>query len=529
MPAEGTSSSQSSSYGSRSQEVASSGTDQGTSFRQVMSSYSRSEDDSHREESRKAAKPATNDQKPSSDDASRTNEAAPVADPQPSTQAAAASFTGIFGFRQNGQQPPAAGEETTGDGSAAGGENNTSATPQTGLAAQFSGLSALQALLNGGSVAPLAGNATPAQTPADGLAQELANAAKANGNAAGDTAKPILSKPLGMAFTAPANSKNGKAKTGDPKHASETTGAVTPEVPLLATNVLPIEPANGTEAGGAGEAAKTAAAAGLAIASTTREALHVSAAGQNDTATLAAANNFAFAVRLTAQGTASEHTAANQTAAAGPLSLTSAGQPVMVAAAAGAELSGTGSHAGENGSQGSEQGALAFAAETAPASTTPESAGARAAKESAPAGLSEPELAPASEPVKNVRLQLAGDNNQRVDIRLVDVGGEMRVSVRAGDSKLAQTLQEHIPDLSNRLNQQSVRAEVWSPRTETSAPANNANQGGQSSRGNGGDTPGQGGQQGRQGNGRQQQNQPDWVDELENYSSRTTTTTTRSN
>ena len=124
---------------------------------------------------------------------------------------------------------------------------------------------------------------------------------------------------------------------------------------------------------------------------------------------------------------------------------------------------------------------------------------------------------PHGEPVRNVHLQLSGENNQRVDIRLTDVGGEMRVSVRAGDTKLAQTLQDHIPELANRLDQQRFRAEIWSPRTQSASQSDASNLGRESSsRGN--DSPGQN-NQGRQQNGRQK-NQPDWLDEFEGYSSR---------
>jgi hypothetical protein len=290
---------------------------------------------------------------------------------------------------------------------------------------------------------------------------------------------------------------------------------------LFAANTPVPTAAENDAAAGAGDSAN-AAKAGVAIGGANAEGLHLSATGQSENPANAAANNFAFAVRLTGEGAAAQHSEANQAVGQGPLALAAAGQPVVMAAAAGAEMSGSGTETGQHSGENMDQGALLFAGAAAPSGAAAQTHAASAAAEPTPATVAEPETAGQNAAVRNVRLQLAGDNNQRVDIRLVDVGGEMRVSVRAGDTKLAQTLQEHIPDLSSRLNQQSVRAEIWSPRTENTSQNGGANAGGQSSRG--GDSQGQGGQQQRQGNGRQQQNQPDWVDELENYSSRTTTT-----
>ncbi len=50
-----------------------------------------------------------------------------------------------------------------------------------------------------------------------------------------------------------------------------------------------------------------------------------------------------------------------------------------------------------------------------------------------------------NEAVRNVRLQLEGDNNQRIDIRLTDQGGAVYVSVRSADANLTQALQDHMP------------------------------------------------------------------------------------
>jgi hypothetical protein len=109
------------------------------------------------------------------------------------------------------------------------------------------------------------------------------------------------------------------------------------------------------------------------------------------------------------------------------------------------------------------------------------------------------------EPVRHVQLQLAGDNNQRVDVRVFDRGGELRVSVRSADTGLAQALRDHIPELTDRLEQQHFRNEIWIPRsTETSGTSTRGfhSQGGD---GSAQDNPG------RRQNGRQD-NPPDWLE-----------------
>lgn len=115
----------------------------------------------------------------------------------------------------------------------------------------------------------------------------------------------------------------------------------------------------------------------------------------------------------------------------------------------------------------------------------------------------------ADESVRNMRVQLEGDNNQRVDVRLTDVGGELRVNVRSADTNLTQALQEHMPELTNRLEQQHFRAEVWIPRTAESSEAGASNT--RNFHSPSGDTSGQQ-HSGRRQNGRQD-NQPDWLEE----------------
>ena len=125
-------------------------------------------------------------------------------------------------------------------------------------------------------------------------------------------------------------------------------------------------------------------------------------------------------------------------------------------------------------------------------------------------------VAPSSEPVRNLLLQLKGEDNRRVDVRLVDRGGELHVSVKAGDAELAQTLQEHMPELTSRLDAERLTAEVWLPqfggsmRTESGASQSLSQQDASSFQSGRNNYPSSGQQNQRQG-----QPRPDWADVLE--------------
>ena len=114
--------------------------------------------------------------------------------------------------------------------------------------------------------------------------------------------------------------------------------------------------------------------------------------------------------------------------------------------------------------------------------------------------------------VHDVRLQVAGSGDQRVDVRVMDRGGELRVSVRADDPSLVRSLQDNVADLSTRLDQAHFQSEVWTPRTQAISQTDSASTDGRTFS-NGGETSGRDGQ-GQQQNGRQQQ-QPFWVDDFE--------------
>jgi len=119
---------------------------------------------------------------------------------------------------------------------------------------------------------------------------------------------------------------------------------------------------------------------------------------------------------------------------------------------------------------------------------------------------------PANNTIRDIRMQVIGSDDQRVDVRVMDRGGELRVSVRADDPSLVRSLQDNVADLSTRLDQAHFQSEVWTPRTQAISQTDSASTNGRTFS-NGGETSGGGGQ-GQQQNGRQHQ-QPSWMDDFD--------------
>jgi hypothetical protein len=65
-------------------------------------------------------------------------------------------------------------------------------------------------------------------------------------------------------------------------------------------------------------------------------------------------------------------------------------------------------------------------------------------------------------PARDIQLQLH-QGDQRVDVRLSERSGEVRVAVRTPDPQLANSLRSDLPGLSARLEQTGFRAETWHP------------------------------------------------------------------
>ncbi len=106
-------------------------------------------------------------------------------------------------------------------------------------------------------------------------------------------------------------------------------------------------------------------------------------------------------------------------------------------------------------------------------------------------------------------MQLGGEGQSKVEVRLVEHAGGLSVSVRASDSALTKGLQDNLPDLSARLAVERYQTHTFLP------PMNEASNGGSSfgspdqSSGQSHEQKGRGNlsQQGGDGGGRQQQGQ----------------------
>lgn len=96
-------------------------------------------------------------------------------------------------------------------------------------------------------------------------------------------------------------------------------------------------------------------------------------------------------------------------------------------------------------------------ATTKPETPTPEVPAEQPSAEPAPAAT------PANSPAaREIKLELTG-GDQKVEVRLTERSGEVHLSVRTPDTKLAGALREDLPNLSAKLEQAGFRSEPWRP------------------------------------------------------------------
>jgi len=62
-----------------------------------------------------------------------------------------------------------------------------------------------------------------------------------------------------------------------------------------------------------------------------------------------------------------------------------------------------------------------------------------------------------------IKLQVAGDGEQRVEVRISDRSGDVFVAVRTPDSRLSGDLRQNLPALAARLEQSGFHATAWQP------------------------------------------------------------------
>src|SRR5579871_3952273 len=103
------------------------------------------------------------------------------------------------------------------------------------------------------------------------------------------------------------------------------------------------------------------------------------------------------------------------------------------------------------------------------------------------------------------------------NVRFVERGTEVHVSVRTADSELAQLLRGGLGDLTGKLQHTGVQAEVWRPGSQTSnSDSQNASQNESSDQRGSGGRRNQSGAQ-RDGQDQPSEDKPRWVEELESF------------
>ena len=65
-------------------------------------------------------------------------------------------------------------------------------------------------------------------------------------------------------------------------------------------------------------------------------------------------------------------------------------------------------------------------------------------------------------PVRDMKFEVVGAD-RRVEVRLSERQGEMKMTVRTPDVNLATTLRENLPALSTRLAESGFKSETWHP------------------------------------------------------------------
>ncbi|MCU1336604.1 MAG: hypothetical protein JWO19_2185 [Bryobacterales bacterium] len=120
----------------------------------------------------------------------------------------------------------------------------------------------------------------------------------------------------------------------------------------------------------------------------------------------------------------------------------------------------------------------------------------------------EPPAAPPTS-ARDIRVRVPDNNGGSTQVRFVESGGEVRVSVRTADAALAQNLRSHLSDLTQRLADGGMPAEIWKPGSAAASSQNDNHQPDREGRGSDGQRSGQQGEQ------QDRQKRPAWLDEME--------------
>ncbi len=116
---------------------------------------------------------------------------------------------------------------------------------------------------------------------------------------------------------------------------------------------------------------------------------------------------------------------------------------------------------------------------------------------------------------RDITVRVPDATERGTDVRFVERGGEVHVSVRTADAELAQTLRGGLHDFVGRLDHSGIQAEVWTPASNASSSQNNSqNQSHNQTTDHESFGRNQPGSQDR-GDDRQEAKTPRWVEELE--------------
>ena len=116
--------------------------------------------------------------------------------------------------------------------------------------------------------------------------------------------------------------------------------------------------------------------------------------------------------------------------------------------------------------------------------------------------------------LQEISIRVAGPEQNTASIRMIQNAGEIRVSVRASDPQLADSLRGNVEQLTSRFNNNGLSAEVWKPNAvpaaaRTQSPSQDMPQ----------ERQGSPAQQWRGSTSREQQNdkqkRPEWAQEFE--------------
>jgi hypothetical protein len=126
----------------------------------------------------------------------------------------------------------------------------------------------------------------------------------------------------------------------------------------------------------------------------------------------------------------------------------------------------------------------------------------------------EPPAAPPGSP-RDFTVRIPDATDRGTNVRFVERGSEVHVSVRTGDAELAQMLRGGLSDLTGRLQHNGIQAEVWRPGADSSQSdsQNQTHSQNQDPKGSGGRRNQSGAQ--REGQDQPSENKPRWVEELE--------------